>query len=174
MKTQSKITQNNTFKATTSDVVIAYNVLAACKLTKMSDTEKFAVIKAMRAIRPIKKEYDENVKLINEKLRDDRTEEMEKKIKKTIERQNTLKARAEKENVEYTSLLSAEDRKEIQETNEYIMKKQEAANKYIDDLESVEVELCFDKLSDSAFSKLLESNKDIEAEKAMIINNILC
>lgn len=63
----------------TSKIVSVYKTMNDSKLTKMEDADKFKVIKALRAIKPISEGYEEFVKLTHEKLKDDKMEEMQKK-----------------------------------------------------------------------------------------------
>ena len=56
----------------TSKIVSVYKTMNDSKLTKMEDADKFKVIKALRAIKPISEGYEEFVKLTHEKLKDDK------------------------------------------------------------------------------------------------------
>ena len=47
----------------TSKIVSVYKTMNDSKLTKMEDADKFKVIKALRAIKPISEGYEEFVKL---------------------------------------------------------------------------------------------------------------
>ena len=58
------------------------------KLTKMEDADKFKVIKALRAIKPISEGYEDLSKLTHEKLKDDKMEEMQKKAQHWREMQS--------------------------------------------------------------------------------------
>ena len=53
----------------TIDIVNAYNVLNAAKLAKMQDTDKFTVIRAMRALKPIQADYEAAVRDAQERLK---------------------------------------------------------------------------------------------------------
>ena len=72
----------------TSKIVSVYKTMNDSKLTKMEDADKFKVIKALRAIKPISEGYEEFVKLTHEKLKDDKMEEMQKKAQHWQEMQS--------------------------------------------------------------------------------------
>ena len=55
-----------------SDCVKALPILKEAKLTKMEDKEKLTVIKAVRALDKVAKEYEALVKEVKEKLKDDK------------------------------------------------------------------------------------------------------
>ena len=70
----------------TSKIVSVYKTMNDSKLTKMEDADKFKVIKALRAIKPISEGYEEFVKLTHEKLKDDKKEEGDKENELTYDK----------------------------------------------------------------------------------------
>ena len=61
------------------DIVNAYNVLNAAKLAKMQDTDKFTVIRAMRALKPIQADYEAAVRDAQERLKPEDFDALQKK-----------------------------------------------------------------------------------------------
>ena len=116
----------------TSKIVSVYKTMNDSKLTKMEDADKFKVIKALRAIKPISEGYEEFVKLTHEKLKDDKMEEMQKKAQHWQEMQSQGKE------VEY----SFEERKEL---NEYFQNFNNTIEKLMKEEGDKENELTYDK-----------------------------
>ena len=63
----------------TKQVIEAYALINKSKLTKMEDADKFTVIKAIRALKPIYTAYEEYIKDAQEKLKGENHDEMVKK-----------------------------------------------------------------------------------------------
>lgn len=143
----------------TSKIVSVYKTMNDSKLTKMEDADKFKVIKALRAIKPINEGYEEFVKLTHEKLKDDKMEEMQKKAQHWQEMQSQGKE------VEY----SFEERKEL---NEYFQNFNNTIEKLMKEEGDKENELTYDKLSEDAFGKYIASN-DFNVSTIMDLQEIL-
>ena len=126
----------------TSDVVFAYNVLCKAKVTKMESSDKFKVIKMVRAMQPTADEWESFVKHVDEKLQKENHEEIIKK------------AQQWQQEGEKTTLTDAEKIKINKYLIEYQKEKDECMN---DELEKI-VSLSFDKINESAFEKLMDSN----------------
>ncbi len=124
------------------DIVEVYKALSDAKLSKMEDADKFIVIKAVRAMRPIATEFESFSKEVGEKMRDDRFEEMQKKAQEWQEKG---------ESVAFTT-------KERLEINAYFQNYQKQIEKCIKEESEVEHSLDFTLLSEEAFLKLLASN----------------
>ena len=133
----------------TSKIVSVYKTMNDSKLTKMEDADKFKVIKALRAIKPISEGYEEFVKLTHEKLKDDKMQEMQSQGKE----------------VEY----SFEERKEL---NEYFQNFNNTIEKLMKEEGDKENELTYDKLSEDAFGKYIASN-DFNVSTIMDLQEVL-
>lgn len=56
-------------KKTTDQIVTAYRLIAAAKLGKMEDAEKFALIKAVRQLKKVAADFDDFLKDAQERLK---------------------------------------------------------------------------------------------------------
>lgn len=126
----------------TSEIVVVYKLLSDAKLTKMESSDKFKVIKAMRAMRPTSDEWNEFLKTVDEKLKKDNHDEI-------IE-----KARKWQQDGENTTLTNDEK----VEINTYLVNFEKEKQDCINDELKKNVTLEFEKLSESAFEKLMDSN----------------
>lgn len=134
----------------TSEIVGVYKLLGEAKLTKMESSDKFKVIKMMRAMRSTAEEWDAFLKNIDEKLKKENHDEIIEKARKwQQEGENTTLTNEEKVEIN-TYLINFE--KEKQEC-------------FGDELKKV-VTLDFEKLNESAFEKLIDSN-DWEVNKIL-------
>lgn len=138
----------------TLQVVKAYQLLKNAKLTKVDYSDKFKAIKALIAMRPIVEKYEADKKEGIEKLKDEKFEEMQQKASKHNEAiQNKTKE----------WLLSLDELKEL---NEYFENYQKAVNDFINPLDDAEAKPEFEKLSETVFGKLVDSN-DFTCEEIM-------
>lgn len=144
-------------KLKVSDVVNIYKPLNTSKLTKMESADKFKVLKAMRAMKPIADEWDSFITTIDSKLQGENHEDIIEKVKKwESEGENTT--------------LTLKERSEI---NKYLMKLNKEKNECTKDELNKEVEIEFEKLNKSAFEKFIESN-DLEVNAMLAIEAFLC
>lgn len=126
----------------TSEIVGVYKLLSDAKLTKMESSDKFKVIKMMRAMRPTSDEWDEFLKTVDEKLKKDNHDEIIEKARKwQQEGENTT--------------LTNDEKVEI---NTYLVNFEKEKQECINDELKKNVPLEFEKLSESAFEKLMDSN----------------
>lgn len=126
----------------TSEIVNVYKILVTSKLTKMETSDKAKVLKAMREMKPVADEWDSFLKTVDEKLQKDNHEEIIKK------------AQQWQQEGEKTTLTDAEKI----EINKYLIEyKKEEDECMNDELEKI-VSLSFDKINESAFEKLIDSN----------------
>lgn len=146
------------------DIVEAYNVINSAKLTKMQDAEKFTLIKAMKALKPVKTQYEDFVKDAQEKLKDEAHEDWVKRAQEWREKHGESKP----------GDLTAEDVKEVTAINEYF----NAYNKKVDECVKEEADKDvrpeYARLSEEAFGKLLASNEDWNVEKAVMLSDLVC
>lgn len=143
-------------KLKTSEIVSVYAILKDAKLTKMESTDKFKVLKVMRVMQPIADEWDSFIANVDKKLQKENHEEIIEKAKKwNSEGENTT--------------LTNEEKIEI---NKYLFEfEQEKKSCLKDELEK-EVELSFDKINESAFEKLIDSN-DWEVIKMLTLESVI-
>lgn len=143
-------------KLKTSEIVSVYAILKDAKLTKMESNDKFKVLKAMRVMQPIADEWDSFIANVDKKLQKENHEEIIEKAKKwNSEGENTT--------------LTNEEKIEI---NKYLFEfEQEKKSCLKDELEK-EVELSFDKINESAFEKLIDSN-DWEVIKMLALESVI-
>lgn len=147
----------------TKDVVAAFAALDGAKLGKMEDKEKFTLVKALKALRPIKKAYEEFVNDARERLKGDDFE--------------TMQERAVKWNEQHRGQLQAdltpEEQAELKELNEYFQHYQDSVNECVSEEAEKEVTADYTRLSEEAFGRLLASNPDMRLEDVMRIEELL-
>ena len=131
---------------TTGKIVNLYEVLSGAKLTKMDDADKFLVIKALRVLKPIAESFDAYKRDASERLKPEDIDSIVEKAQKWNE-------------------LTEEERASI---NKSLIAYNNSVNKCIADELAAEVEVEYQKLSESAFEKLMASN-DWEASKALLV-----
>lgn len=128
-------------KLKTEEIVSAYKTLSNAKVTKMSLEDKMKVAKSMCVLKPFSDDFEQYLSTINEKLKDDKYEEMTEKAK-TIDSGN-------KDN------LSLEEQQEV---NEYFAKYNKDIAFCINEELSKEVEVDVPTISYDALCNLVESN----------------
>lgn len=138
-------------------IVSVHRILIAAKLTKMEDADKFKVIKAMRALKPTAKEFEDFIKDVQEKLKPEDFEEMEAKAQKL----NSEGGKANAPGDEFVKLNAYFD--EYRKNVEKCAK--EAADK--------DNELIYEKLSEEAFARFLASN-DFNVNEILNLQDVLC
>ena len=126
----------------TSEIVSTYKLLSDAKLTKMESGDKFKVIKIMRAMKPIAEEWDSFLKTVDEKLKKENHDSI-------IEKAQKWQQEGDK-----TSLTN-EEKIEI---NKYLFEFQNEKEECIREELDKEVSLDFEKLNESSFEKLVDSN----------------
>lgn len=136
----------------TKQIIEAYATLKSAKLTQMSSEDKFKVIKIMRVLRPIATEWDEFVQTIDEKCKGENHDEI-------IKDAQQWQTEGEKTSIPLTRRI---------EINNYLNKYNKERQRMIEEEQNKEVAVTFDKLSEKAFEKFIESN-DFDIEKSMII-----
>ena len=145
------------------DIVNAYNVLNAAKLAKMQDADKFTVIRAMRALKPIQTDYEAAVKDAQERLK---PEDFDALQKKAADWNATHKDKK-------LTDLTPEERATLDGINaayrDYTAKVEEC----VKDLAEKEVSASYARLTEEAFGKLLEGNPEWDAGTAMLLMDVL-
>lgn len=141
----------------TSTVIEVYKALKEAKLTKMESKEKFAVIRIMRAVKPVAEEWDAFLSTVDEKLRGEGHEEMVAKIQQW-----------QKEGEQTT--LTEEERREV---NAYIMRYNREREELLHSELAKEVEVKFEPLTEEAFERFLDSN-DMTVEVLGLLSEAIC
>lgn len=147
----------------TIDACNVYNLLDGAKLSNIDGDEKFAVIKILRALRKVSKDYDETLKMTQDKLKGDDHDNMT--------------ARAKAWNSKYEgkkrSELSDEQLKELDTINGYFRSYGEQLEKCMKDVAEKEVEMTFTKLTQKTFSSLVSSN-DWTCGQILMLEEAVC
>lgn len=141
----------------TSTIIEVYKALKEAKLTKMESKEKFAVIRIMRAVKPVAEEWDAFLSTVDEKLRGEGHEEMVAKIQQW-----------QKEGEQTT--LTEEERREV---NAYIMRYNKEREELLHAELAKEVEVSFERISEEAFERFIDSN-DMDVNVLTILSESIC
>lgn len=142
------------------DLIFASPVLSKAKLTRMDDSDKFSVIKAVRAIRVLTNEYDELVKDAQEKFKGENHDEM------------VLKAELWNGKHSSGAPIPPEERADFVELNGYFSEYNRLMNKFRSDEAEKEVSCNYPRLTEEAFGSLVSSN-DFTVEEILAIQTVL-
>ena len=155
----------------TIDIVNAYNVLNAAKLAKMQDTDKFTVIRAMRALKPIQTDYEAAVRDAQERLKPEDFDALQKKAadwnathkdKKLTDLTPEERTTLDGINAAYRDGINAAYR-------DYTEKVEQCVR----DLAETERELTYTRLSEEALGKLMESNPEWKMQEILGVADVL-
>lgn len=147
----------------TIDIVNAYNVLNAAKLSKLADADKFTVIRAMRALKPIYTGYEDAVKDAQERLK---PEDFDALQKRAADWNATHKDKK-------LTDLTPEERTTLEGINTAFRDYTDKVEKCVRDLAETERELTHTRLTEEAFGKLLESNPDWKMQEILAVADAL-
>lgn len=140
-----------------STIIEVYKALKEAKLTKMESKEKFAVIRIMRAVKPVAEEWDAFMATVDEKLKGENHEAIVAMIQQwQKEGDNTT--------------LTMEERKEV---NEYIAKFNAERNELINAELAKEVEVSFERISEETFERFIDSN-DMDVNVLTMLSENIC
>lgn len=134
----------------TDNIVSVFRAINQAKLSKLDTAEKFAVIKAARAIKPTAANFDDFVKDAREKLEPDNFAEIQEKMN------------------DFNKLTDNEKN----EVNSVVTKLNQDLQKCAEDELNKEVEIEIEALSDEIISKLADSN-DFTVETILMIQDVL-
>ena len=137
-------------------IVSVYTILKDAKLTKMESADKFKVIKAIRPMQTIAEEWNNFISNVDKKLQKENHDEIIEKAQKW-----------QREGEETT--LSQEEKIEV---NKYLIEYQKEKEECINDELEKEEELSFDKINDSAFEKLIDSN-DWKVNEILLLASVI-
>lgn len=147
----------------TIDIVNAYNVLNAAKLSKLADADKFTVIRAMRALKPVYTGYEDAVKDAQERLK---PEDFDALQKKAADWNATHKDKK-------LSDLTPEERTTLEGINTAFRDYTEKVEQCVRDIAETEKTLDYTRLSQDAFGKLLESNPEWKMQEILGVADVL-
>lgn len=138
-------------KHTTETLVTAFNAIKTAKLTKMSAGDKFAILRALRALRPVAEGLGQLAEEAREKLRPENFEAIQEMAGR------------------FDSLTDAEKASVNLAVGEY----NRAVNECLRRELATEHEISVGPLSEEGFTALLDSN-DFEAGMAALLQDVLC
>lgn len=139
-------------KKKTETILAIYNVLKDAKLTKMEDSDKYAIIKILRRLRPITEDFEAFKKDASERLKPENWLDIVAKVQQW---------RREGEN----TTLTEDERRSI---NLAIVNYEREVQECISEELNWEVDIDIPVLTEEAFEKLMASN-DWEAKTALLI-----
>lgn len=132
-------------KIKTIEAVAAYKTLKALKTSSMSDDAAMRVWKNMKALRHVADTYDKDVEEAQESLKDDKFEEMQRKLQECQQ----LEQKHADEGYEYTK----DDSAKFAEVNEYFFNQKQKTEKYFSDLADKEVEVAIEAVDEKELFK---------------------
>lgn len=132
-------------KIKTIEAVNAYKTLKGFKTSSLSEETMLAVWKNMKALRHVADTYDKDVEEAQESLKDDKFEEMQRKLQECQQ----LEQKHADEGYEYTK----EDSAKFAEVNEYFFNQKQKTEKYFSDLANAEVEVAIEAVDEKELFK---------------------
>lgn len=148
--------------ATKAEIARAYRTLAAAKLTRLDDEEKFQIVKIIISLKPIAKEYEDFIQQTKESLKADNHEEM-------LDKANRWNFTNKGRNI---NDLTDEEKKELFEINRYFAEYSNKVEKWILEEGDKGVNFAPFKLSNDTATKLIASN-DWNCEQAADVFTLL-
>ena len=132
-------------KIKTIEAVNAYKTLKGFKTSSLSEETMLAVWKNMKALRSIADTYDKDVEEAQESLKDDKFEEMQRKLQECQQ----LEQKHADEGYEYTK----DDSAKFAEVNQYFFNQKQKTEKYFSDLANAEVEVAIEAVDEKELFK---------------------
>lgn len=132
-------------KIKTIEAVNAYKTLKGFKTSSLSEETMLAVWKNMKALRHVADTYDKDVEEAQESLKDDKFDEMQRKLQECQQ----LEQKHADEGYEYTK----EDSAKFAEVNEYFFNQKQKTEKYFSDLANAEVEVAIEAVDEKELFK---------------------
>ena len=140
-------------KIKTIEAVAAYKTMKALKTSSMSDDAAMRVWKNMKALRHVADTYDKDVEEAQESLKDDKFEEMQRKLQECQQ----LEQKHADDDYEYTK----DDSAKFAEVNEYFFNQKQKTEKYFSDLANAKVEVAIEDVDEK---ELFKAAKDCARE----------
>lgn len=132
-------------KIKTIEAVNAYKTLKGFKTSSLSEETMLAVWKNMKALRHVADTYDKDVEEAQESLKDDKFEEMQRKLQECQQ----LEQKHADEGYEYTK----DDSAKFAEVNQYFFNQKQKTEKYFSDLANAEVEVSIEAVDEKELFK---------------------
>lgn len=132
-------------KIKTIEAVNAYKTLKGFKTSSLSEETMLAVWKNMKALRHVADTYDKDVEEAQESLKDDKFEEMQRKLQECQQ----LEQKHADDDYEYTK----DDSAKFAEVNEYFFNQKQKTEKYFSDLANAEVEVAIEAVDEKELFK---------------------
>ena len=145
------------------DIYNIYKHLNNAKLNSMADADKFTVIRAMRAMKPVYKELQDAIDDASVKCKPDDWDEQ------TRRRQEFDQAHATKRLNE----LTLGEMLEREAIVEYITKFNNDVDECVRDLANQDRELTYTRLTEEALGKLMESNPEWKMKEILGVADVL-
>ena len=145
----------------TEKVLEAYNILKAATYQKLDDDDKIKLWKIARTLKPVATKFEEDSKDAAEKLKPEGFDEILQKAQEYEQKKQKGDTDLPMTEEEYQQFLKGDWSK----FNGLIAKA-------VKDFAEKEVELNFEPLSESAFTKLMASN-NWEMQKAMTLGELI-
>lgn len=137
-------------KIKTIEAVAAYKTLKALKTSSMSDDAAMRVWKNMKALRSVADTYDKDVEEAQTSLKDDKLEEMQKKLEKCRDLENKAKD---------GYLYTKEDNDLFVEVNTYFAEYRKKTEDYFKQLSDAEVEVEITEIEDAELLKAIKASE---------------
>lgn len=134
----------------TIDAVNAYEALKNLKLSTIDDDMMINIWRNIKTLRKISEEYRKDIEDSRNVINDDEFNIMQQRLHSARIREEKMK------NGEYT--LTDDDRKDVNEINEYFAKYSAKIEKFNKEIDDKEVNLDIIKIMDSDFLKILKAN----------------
>lgn len=132
-------------KIKTIEAVNAYKTLKGFKTSSLSEETMLAVWKNMKALRHVADTYDKDVEEAQESLKDDKFDEMQRKLQECQQ----LEQKHADEGYEYTK----EDSAKFAEVNEYFFNQKQKTEKYFKELADKEIEVSIEEVDEKELFK---------------------
>ena len=136
-------------KIKTIEAVAAYRTLKALKTSSMNDDAALRVWKNMKALRHVADTYDKDVEEAQESLKDDKFEEMQRKLQECQQ----LEQKHADDGYEYTK----DDSVKFAEVNEYFFNQKQKTEKYFNELADKEVEVEITEVEEAELLKAIKA-----------------
>lgn len=136
-------------KIKTIEAVNAYKTLKKLKTSSLSEETMMAVWKNMKALRSISETYDKDIEEAQNSLKDDKLEEMQKKLEKCRELENKAK-----DGYSYTKA----DNDLFTEVNTYFAEFRKKTEEYFKQLSDAEVDTEITDIDDTELLKAIKAS----------------
>lgn len=137
-------------KIKTIEAVNAYRTLKALKTTSLNEETMMSIWKNMKALRGISETYDKDIEEAQTSLKDDKLEEMQKKLEKCRDLENKAKD---------GYLYTKEDNDLFVEVNTFFAEYRKKTEDYFKQLSDAEVEVEIIEIEDAELLKAIKASE---------------